>query len=667
MLERKLPSYPLFVKDPNFSLWSAGDILNESPVQSWWGEEKSVYGFIKTKGQVYLFLGNYKRLSVPVSLAKQESVTVSLFATEYVFTAGEVTLKARFVSPLPLNDLNLLSLPVCYLSYEVEGDENAEVSLFVGQNVAYNEEDIQGETQMRCGIVPCENFTDALFGLLRQRPFYNYGDLIGADWGYWHLAGERAAIADDEGFASYLGGATPEFLGEGEENYLVASASGARGTLLFGYDEVASINYFGDVRRGYYLEERTIFDALTELRSNLCAVEEKLAAFETDLKARALKFGEDYYEILLASYRQSIASHKLVKDKAGNALFLSKECGSNGCIGTVDVSYPSMPLFLIYNAELVKGMMRPILQFARMPVWRYDFAPHDVGTYPDCCGQVYGLNRNTAVAYDLAYEHWRQKFARYPLYTLPASYDLYNFDHQMPVEECANLLIMFLACYRADGDIAFFKTSADLCAKWVQYLVKYGLKPDNQLCTDDFAGHLKNNVNLAIKATVGIRAYAELLKACGEDGAEYEKIARSFADEIIAFGEEFSHIPLTWDSGEETFSLKYNVAFDKLFGLGLFPQALLEREVDCYLQNANEYGTPLDSRKDYTKSDWLVWASSLTDDMEKCKKMLAPIARFLKQTPDRVPFSDWYETAEGTYHEFRARSVQGGCFILLLK
>ena len=125
-------------------------------------------------------------------------------------------------------------------------------------------------------------------------------------------------------------------------------------------------------------------------------------------------------------------------------------------------------------------------------------------------------------------------------------------------------------------------------------------------------------------------------------------------------------MPLTWNSGEDTFGLKYNFAFDRILGLNLFGKNLLEKEVSYYLTIEQNYGIPLDSRKMYTKSDWLLWVASLTDDMQKRKKIISAIDDYLKNTPDRIPFGDWYESHEGTYHEFRARSVQAGCFILLL-
>ena len=55
-------------------------------------------------------------------------------------------------------------------------------------------------------------------------------------------------------------------------------------------------------------------------------------------------------------------------------------------------------------------------------------------------------------------------------------------------------------------------------------------------------------------------------------------------------------------------------------------------------------------------------------DLEKYGKVITNemIDDYLKNSPDRIPFGDWYETQDGSHHEFRARSVQGGCFILLI-
>lgn len=656
MNERILPAYPIFVKDPNFSLWSPTEKLNESNLQTWYGETKTLYGFLKTGGKTYCFLGSGEDFaSCGVEKAVQTGLSVSAFATAYTFEAGGVRLSVHFVSPLPPDDLELLSLPVCYMEYELEGQ--GEVSLFVGRNVAYNDRPDNANRGVRGAKLPQEGYETAFLGLRRQMPLSVSADLVGADWGYWYVAGEKADLLDERELGAYLAAGGTDFRAAGEERYLCARSRENKGAILLGFDEGVAIDYFGDCRKGYYLENHTIFQALSHVHTHRAAINAQLADFETALRDQAAKFGPEYWNVLCAALRQSVAAHKLVRDKDGNVLFLSKECGSNGCIGTVDVSYPSMPLYLLYAPELVKGMMRPVLKFARMDVWTYDFAPHDVGTYPLCCGQVYGLDKRLEKQGD--YE------THLPVYLLPENARAFDDNYQMPVEECANLLIMFLACCRQDGDLEFFRENRDLAAKWVEYLVKFGLRPENQLCTDDFAGHLKNNVNLAIKATVAIGAYAALLDALGEENG-YRAIAENYAGEIVAFGANFDHLPLTWDSDDSTYSLKYNLAFDKALKLDLFPAETLEREVDCCLEKAGRFGTPIDGRKDYVKSDWLMWMASLTEDTGKQRRLMALLDTFLRESPDRVPFSDWYADESGHFYHFRARSVQGGCFMPLL-
>ena len=666
--KRILPAYPLFVKDPNFSLWSVTEELNKSNVQSWWGEEKRIYGFIKTEGKSYCFLGNGADFeNCGVINAKQISLGVTAFTTDYEFQAGNTTLKIRFVSPLPPDEPELISLPVCYTEYEIEGDKNAEISVFVNRGIAFNKS-LEPNAEVRGAVMAQSGFESAFLGRKRQLYLSNNGDLLGADWGWWYLAGEEAFYLDEGDLAAYLAGNVKNFTATGCECYIGAVNKSQNGIIALGYDDVVSIDYFGDFRKGLYLEKHTISEALETVWKSYKTIDERLFTFDSDLKEKAKPYGKGYLDILYASLRQSISAHKLVSDKDGNLLFLSKECGSNGCIATVDVSYPSIPLYLLYNTELVKGMMRPILKFARMPVWTYGFAPHDAGTYPNCCGNIYGFNTAKGKGTGTLFKPREGAETWYPVYSLPPNAELYDMKYQMSVEECANLLIMWYACYAKDNDISFFAENADLAEKWVDYLVKYGLKPEEQLCTDDFAGHLKNNLNLAIKATVGIACYAELIKAIGkkEQSKEFRKTAENFAGEIVKFAKKFPHIPITWDADEKTYSLKYNFAFDKILRLGLFPQELMESETDYYLQIAGKYGTPLDNREKYTKSDWLTWVTALTDDSEKKKKMIYCLNRFLKESPDRVPFSDWYYTDSGKHEQFIARSVQGGCFILLL-
>jgi hypothetical protein len=143
-------------------------------------------------------------------------------------------------------------------------------------------------------------------------------------------------------------------------------------------------------------------------------------------------------------------------------------------------------------------------------------------------------------------------------------------------------------------------------------------------------------------------------------------IARSMAREWERMARDGDHYKLTFDM-EGTWSLKYNMIWDVLFGFDLFPEEVKEKEVSYYLQKQNRYGVPLDHRAAHTKADWIFWAASLTNSDDKFAKLIRPVWDFLHETPNRVPFSDWYDTETGKHKGFVNRSVVGGLFIKLLK
>ena len=265
------------------------------------------------------------------------------------------------------------------------------------------------------------------------------------------------------------------------------------------------------------------------------------------------------------------------------------------------------------------------------------------------------------------FSSWTSPRTNQMLYVRPAESNVYDKNCQMPVEECGNMLIMTAAAIVAGGDKSLAKKNFPLLRKWVKYLEKFGLRPDNQLCTDDFAGHLAGNVNLSVKALVGIESFAIVCRALGKEALaeEYEKRARTFAEKFKASVGE-GVMPLAYGQ-KDTYSIKYNILFDKLFGYDLIGQDVCERETDYYIQKNLRYGVPLDTRESYTKADWILWAAALTDDKKKAEQIYLPVVRYLAETPTRVAFGDWYYAGRGDIVHFINRSVVGGIFAPLLK
>ena len=204
---------------------------------------------------------------------------------------------------------------------------------------------------------------------------------------------------------------------------------------------------------------------------------------------------------------------------------------------------------------------------------------------------------------------------------------------------------------------------------WANYLVENGLNPDNQLCTDDFAGHFAHNTNLSIKAIMGIASYGKLADMLGKkDIAEkYTAQAKEMAGKWVEMANDGDHFRLTFDQ-PGTWSQKYNLVWDKILGFNIFDPAVAQKEIAYYLTKQNTYGLPLDNRKTYTKSDWIMWTATLGQRSRKhFQKFIDPLHKCFNESPTRVPMTDWYETTDAKQVGFQARSVVAGYFMKMLE
>jgi len=274
--------------------------------------------------------------------------------------------------------------------------------------------------------------------------------------------------------------------------------------------------------------------------------------------------------------------------------------------------------------------LNPIFYYVESERWDKPYAPHDIGIYPIAEGQM------------------SQIF--------------------LPVEESGNMLIMMAAIAAVEGNAQYAAKYWDTLSGWADFLVEKGFDPDYQENTDIFTGFSSHNANLSIKAIQGIASYGRLADMLGynDTALKYTKLARTMALEWVEKTDDGDYFRLAFDQ-PGTWSQKYNLVWDKILKINVFPHEVPEKEIAFYLSKQNKYGLPLDSKNTYTKADWIVWSATLSSTIEDFQQLIRPLYCFVNETTDRVPMSDWYWTDRPEHVGFRARSVLGGFFIKILE
>ncbi|MFC1561247.1 glutaminase domain-containing protein, partial [Candidatus Latescibacterota bacterium] len=466
------PATPLITIDPYTSCWSFDDRLYDDWPKHWTGSEHQMCGMIRVDGVTMRFMGGE---ITPTRTAHQTSLNIRPTQSIYTFTCGSVDLTVTFTSPLLLSDLELLSRPASYITFTVQSNDGNkhEVDIYLDvssqwavtdeqQLVVWDRQSMNGLDIMRIGT--------EYQGILGRQ-----GDNVRIDWGYALVAVQSSlsetVIADAEKVRSSFS-LTGKIMKDddsdmprGVNDRMPVMASilnpGVVGTkpverhIIVGYDDIYSIEYFYRRLAPWWRRngDATSESMLNEAERDYKTVIQRCEQFDSLLLSEATKLGgAEYAQLCALVYRQTIAAHKLVADTDGKPLFFSKENFSNGCIGTVDVTFPSAPLFLIYNPNFVKGMLEPIFYYRESGRYQLPYAPHDVGQYPRANGQ------------------------RFPM-------------EGMPVEECGNMILLTTAITYVEEDASYAREHWEVLTEWAHYLKEKGFDPENQYCTDDFAGH----------------------------------------------------------------------------------------------------------------------------------------------------------------------------------
>jgi len=581
----------------------------------------------------------------------QTNIEVLPTRSIYTFEGEGIHLTLTFMTPMLPEEVDLLARPVTYLTWEARATDGKEHEVSFGltahgeiaantlnQVATHQEEHIPGLAAFKIGT--------------EEQPILGKkGDDLRIDWGHLYLAApDSEELSACHSWADRTNKPPRDYRLPGsaaevqmQMQFILSRRAKLDNKpvsrwLMLAYDDEFSIQYMRKNLRPYWRRNGwEAADLLKTAAADYEPLKKRCEAFDTELMTDLRNAGGEHYARLAAlAYRQCFAAGKFVADANGQPLQFCKENHSNGCIGTSDVFYPMAPQFLLFGPTLAKSFLVPFMNYAASERWKFSFAPHDLGTYPHANGQVYGGGERTE-------------------------------RNQMPVEESGNLLILMAAIAEMEGKANFAGLYWKQLEQWAEYLKAKGFDPENQLCTDDFAGHLAHNVNLSAKAICGLGAFGELCELRGDKAKadDYFKLAREFAQRWVKEADDGDHFRLAFDR-PGTWSQKYNLMWDRILGLNLFPAEVARKEMNYYKKIQNKYGLPLDNRENYTKLDWITWTATLTQNRADFEALIDPVYTFLNETPDRSPMTDWYQTKTAKKVGFTARPVVGGVFAQLL-
>ncbi|KAK2615490.1 hypothetical protein N8I77_002240 [Diaporthe amygdali] len=359
---------------------------------------------------------------------------------------------------------------------------------------------------------------------------------------------------------------------------------------------------------------------------------------------------EAYYSIVALSARQVMGAYvyaapptKAVCSCEGPSdssdatpLMFQKEISSDGNINTVDVLFPAIPFFLWANPAMIKYTLEAMFQTTEHGFYPNAYSMHDLGThYPNATGHADGI------------------------------------DEFMSVEETGNMILMSYAYYKFSGDAAWLNEHYPTLKQWAEYLVDFSLIPAVQFSTDDFAGQLANQTNLALKGIIGLKAMGAIAQVVDQpgDAANFSAIASDYYGqwEGLAIDPTEQHTLLSYQ-WRSSWGLLYNTYMDKLLDLGVVKPELYKMQSDWYSTVSQIFGIPLDSRHLYTKSDWEMWVAATCEPGTR-RLFVTALAHWLNSTSTEFPLTDLYNVVgSGGYPEdlvFKARPVVGGHFSLL--
>ena len=646
--ELRPPAVPLITYNPFLSIWSESDHLNDANTKHWTRHDHSLVSLIRIDDKTYRLMG-FEPQSAPAF--SQISVQVLPTRSIYEFEAAGVHVTLTFMEPALPDDLDVYSWPLSYITWNVRSTDGAKHKIEIYDSVSSELCVNKPEELIEWSRATAGELTLLRVGTKAQPILGSCGDDHRINWGYAYAAAPTAQAKSSMGGKRAL---LNSFITDGalpaDETRMPRATTDDQPVLAFtfdlgsvvgeavqrqvivAYDEIFAIKYFGKKLLPYWAKDGAkIGDILEKASRDFPALLARCEAFDKELMADLTRIGgEKYAKITALAYRECVAANGLAADANKQPLFFTKENTSNGDIATVDVFFPMDPIWIFLCPSLAKASLVHVLMYSASPHWKFPNAPHDLGTYPLAFGRD-------------------------------------NGGEGMPVEESGNMLILCDAIAQAEGNADFVAPWWPQLTQWALYLEKYGLDPEQQLCTDDFMGHLAHNANLSVKAILGLATYGDLCRMRGDKANEkkYHDLAKVDAEHWMKVAAEDDHYRLAFDK-PGTWSQKYNLVWDHLLGLNIFPPSVAQKEVAFYKSKMLRYGVPLDSRTHLTKTDWSIWSATLAENQADFEAIIAPIYDYLNETTARDPIADSYKTDKVNSGGMHARPVVGGFFIKML-
>ncbi|KAK7470511.1 hypothetical protein VKT23_001937 [Stygiomarasmius scandens] len=657
------PSIPLAVRTPYLSAWlpqGSGAALNSAWPTFWTGSILGWAGFVNVDGTSFLFLGDPAVPNASFQRATQTSFTFTSTQSIFVLSAGPVELTVTFLSPP--SDLLKQSIPFAYMSVSARSTDGAAHTVQIYSDISA--EWVSGDNSLvaNWSTTTGDNLIHQV-QLTEQAVFQEANDHTQYGSAFFVTSNVAGATfqtgADVTVRAQFIqNGVLPNTKDTNfravSDNWPVFGLAHDLGSITSATEVLFAVGHIRDPAIEYItvdgMQNRSLFfwsqfssaaQVIASFIGDFSDALSRAKAFDTQVQNDANRISSDYTGVVELSIRQSLAANEITISKNSDGTFntddvlvFMKEISSDGNTNTVDVIFPAWPIFLYTNPQLGKFLLEGLFRYQASGLYPNKWSVHDLGAhYPQAVGHNDGN------------------------------------DEAMPVEESGNMLIMALSYAQKTGDNSHLTTFTDLLDQWTQFLITDSLIPANQISTDDFAGPLANQTNLAIKGIVGIKAMSEIAKILGDDekSANYSAIAADYVTRWQGFAQSKTGPHLTLAYGNDSsWGLSYNLFGDKLLGLNLFPQSVYEMQTAWYQTVTEPFGVPLDTRHTYTKSDWEIWTGGIMTSTTARDIFVSAVHRWASSGTSTAPFGDWYETTNGAPQGFRARPVVGGHLALLI-